>query len=84
VVTGAGSALARVARRVEEAAVVLDVRGLDVSFTSDFFAALDVRLFLGTIIFTTATHKKKSNSLITRSGKRKHSKTKQMLTKTNT
>lgn len=49
VVTGADSALARVARRVEEAAVVLDVRGLDVSFTSDFFAALDVLLFLGTI-----------------------------------
>ena len=47
--TGADSALARVARRVEEAAAVLDVRGLDVSFTSDFFAALDVLFFLGTI-----------------------------------
>lgn len=47
-VTGAGSAFARVARLVVEAEVE-DVRGLDVSFKSDFFVVRDVLRFLGTI-----------------------------------
>lgn len=46
--TGAGSAFARVARLVVEADAE-DVRGLDVSFTSDFFVVRDVLRFLGTI-----------------------------------
>ena len=46
--TGAGSAFARVARLVVKVDAE-DVRGLDVSFTSDFFVVRDVLRFFGTI-----------------------------------